>query len=347
MPNAAKVLLGVGLVLLLVLTLVDSAGGNEQQRRRRRRRQLALEDNMVEVSQPPVAATSDVVAYSALALENCGRIFLDGGSNTGESVRAFYKGGFFTCGLHSPSRQYASSWGKMSRRERVEAMQPLREPSSFCVRSFEAAPDLMPQLRKQEQELRAQHLNVRFLEAALGNSTATSAPRRIYRYARNPWGVSATALEFSDVHVGGKPVPLAPPTTAFGQSYDLRGIVARAVALNASAMIAIKLDIEGGEYWALEALVNDPELLCRVSYLFTEFHSTASAEQRAVLTRYGLREDSFEHLKSRAHLAMERPGCKLKVYWRSFWASCGDKQRFEWRASAQTTTTTQDTAVPA
>ena len=32
---------------------------------------------------------------------------------------------------------------------------------------------------------------------------------------------------------------------------------------------------------------------------------------------------------------MEGAQCKLKVYWRSFWASCGDKQRFEWRDSAQ------------
>ena len=53
------------------------------------------------------------------------------------------------------------------------------------------------------------------------------------------------------------------------------------------------------------------------------------------LMRYGLREDLFEALKGRVHAAMEQPGCKLQVYWRSFWAACGDKQRFEWRTSAQ------------
>ena len=38
-------------------------------------------------------------------------------------------------------------------------------------------------------------------------------------------------------------------------------------------MIALKLDIEGAEWWALEELVADPALLCRISYIFTEFHS--------------------------------------------------------------------------
>ena len=140
-------------------------------------------------------------------------------------------------------------------------------------------------------------------------------------------------------------------------------------------------------------------LLCAISYLFVEFHSTASAGQRTRLTSYGLREDLFEALKvrdshpgqwpsswtypcpyamptchvhvpcpcdvivvswafvcvraracaltrvcafgalssdkTRVHAAMELPTCKLKIYWRSFWASCGDKQRFEWRTSEQ------------
>ena len=225
-------------------------------------------------------------------------------------------------------------------------MSPLREPATFCVRSFEAAPELIPMLRKQEDALRAERFDVRFLEAALANVTSASAPRSIVRYARNPWGVSATGLRFEDAHVGGKPVALE-TRTVVGRSYDLRALVAHAVTLNASSTIAIKLDIEGSEYWALEALVADPELLCKVSYLFTEFHSTASADQRVVLQGYGLREDAFEHLKSRAHAAMERPGCKLKVYWRSFWASCGDKQRFEWRTSAQASQPTDSLEVPA
>ena len=54
-------------------------------------------------------------------------------------------------------------------------MRPLHEPSTFCIRSFEAAPDLMPMLRKQEAELRARSLDVRFVEAALSNSTSAAA----------------------------------------------------------------------------------------------------------------------------------------------------------------------------
>ena len=347
MPRAARCVLALGLFFLLILTLADTASSNNQKAKRRKRRLLRgdgdSETAAVAGTVPRSAAIDD---FAALALQGCGRLFLDGGSNTGESVRGFLKGGFFTCGLHSPSRQYSSAWNQLSRGQKVEAMRPLKEPSTFCVRSFEAAPELMPQLRKQEEELRAQQLDVRFVEAALGNATSSAAPRTVVRYARNPWGVSATGLKFEHAHVGGKPVPLE-SRTLLGQSYELRGVVQRALALNSSSVIAIKLDIEGSEYWALEALVADPELLCKVSYLFTEFHSTASADQRVVLQGYGLREDAFEHLKSRAHAAMERPGCKLKVYWRSFWASCGDKQRFEWRTSAQASQPTDSLEVPA
>lgn len=60
--------------------------------------------------------------------------------------------------------------------------------------------------------------------------------------------------------------------------------------------------------------------------------------QRAKLPSYGLREDLFENMKNRAHAAMEQPGCRLRLYWRSFWASCGDEQRFIWRDSKQATT---------
>lgn len=81
----------------------------------------------------------------------------------------------------------------------------------------------------------------------------------------------------------------------------------------------------------------DAALLCRVSFLFVEFHGTATADQRAKLPGYGLREDLFESLKAQVHSAMELPDCKLQIYWRSFWASCGDEQRFMWRNSEQAT----------
>jgi hypothetical protein len=156
------------------------------------------------------------------------------------------------------------------------------------------------------------------------------------RYAPNRWGASAVGLDFADVHVGGKPVAQGVRTVR-GPSYDLRALVGTALALNRSSVIALKLDVEGSEWWSLDALANDTSLLCGLSYLFVEFHSTASAAQRARLSAYGLREDLFENLKQRVHAAMETPRCRLQVYWRSFWASCGDKQRFEWRAAAQAT----------
>ena len=44
---------------------------------------------------------------AALELDLChGRVFLDGGSNTGDSVRAFLGGHFYTCALNSPYRLY-------------------------------------------------------------------------------------------------------------------------------------------------------------------------------------------------------------------------------------------------
>lgn len=88
----------------------------------------------------------------------------------------------------------------------------------------------------------------------------------------------------------------------------------------------------------LERLVAAPELLCSVTFLFCEFHSTANAAQRERLAAHGLASDAFETLRVRVHAAMEGvPHCRLKLYWRSFWASCGDKQRWEWRVAPQVT----------
>ena len=117
----------------------------------------------------------------------------------------------------------------------------------------------------------------------------------------------------------------------------MHALLSTAVRLNSSAVIALKLDVEGSEWWLLEKLVADTRLLCSISYIFAEFHSTASAQQRERLATYGLESELFEGLKKRVHAAMESPTCKLQIYWRSFWASCGDKQRFEWRTSGQAT----------
>jgi hypothetical protein len=52
----------------------------------------------------------------------------------------------------------------------------------------------------------------------------------------------------------------------------------------------VRLDVEGAEYAMLEALTRRPELLCFVSFVFVEFHHSATPEQRARLTRYRLDE---------------------------------------------------------
>ena len=64
-------------------------------------------------------------------------------------------------------------------------------------------------------------------------------------------------------------------------TYDAAALVRRAVAANASATIALRLDVEGDEWWILRALVAEPALLCKISYLFVEFHGSATAAQRA------------------------------------------------------------------
>lgn len=341
-----RCLFGCGLLALLLMLLISPADSNARRRRMRRRTEDVVESAAGSAPQarPPLPAAGPFTTAAGLEdvdalLRGCGRLFIDGGSNTGESVRAFVGGGFFTCGLHSPSRQYNSQWNNLARWQRAAIMQPLREPSSFCIRSFEAAPGHMPGLRDEETRLRRAGNDVRFVHGALSNVSRADAPMAIARYAPHRWGTTAVGLEFGDVHVGGKPVPLEPVRTVRVPAYDLQGLLRRAVALNSSSVIALKLDVEGHEWWLLERLASEPELLCRLSYLFVEAHSTASAQQRERLATYGLPAELFESLKQRVHAAMEGKTCKLQIYWRSFWASCGDKQRFEWRTSAQAANT--------
>ena len=105
---------------------------------------------------------------------------MDGGSNTGESVAAFIKGTYYDCAMRAPFRVYRNAWPALSPDRRREVMRPLREPRGWCVRSFEAAPELLSPLRKQEGRLRADGFDVRFVDAALGNLTAAAAPRGKY-----------------------------------------------------------------------------------------------------------------------------------------------------------------------
>ena len=113
---------------------------------------------------------------------------------------------------------------------------------------------------------------------------------------------------------------------------------ARSAVVLADRVYAVgRCDVVGGEVrLGVGRLVAEPALLCKISYLFVEFHHLP--KQRANLTRWGLDEDLYEIVKNRIHALMEeRPGCKLQVYWRSFWAACGDRQRFEWLNAPQVT----------
>ena len=268
-------------------------------------------------------------------LSRCPRLFLDGGANTGESVRAFVAGGFYGCALNGPNRLYPKAWPRLPAAERRRRMAPLRSPSGWCVRSFESNSALLPPLLEQQAELRRAGHDVRFVGAALSNVTAVSAPRTIVQFARNKWGSTATTLPFADIFPRNKPPQLS-VRVEHGPSYDVLDVLARARQLNRSSVIALKLDVEGDEEWMIERLSRHSELLCALSYLFVEFHHLP--KQRANLTRWGLDEDLYEIVKNRIHALMEeRPGCKLQVYWRSFWAACGDRQRFEWLNAPQVT----------
>lgn len=300
---------------------------------------------------------------TGLALE-CDRLFIDGGSNMGESVAAFAAGSYFGCAMSAPHRVYRAAWPALAAAQRRDVMKPLTEPRSWCVRSFEAAPALLPPLLAQQKKLRADGLDVAFVDGALGNASAPRAARDVVTYSRHPAGESAVSMAFEDIHVEpcarGQHEPCSKPAalsrrTAYGPSYDVRAILREVLRRNSSALIALRLDVEGAEWSILEALLEpDAEfgegggggggsealpLLCAVSYVFAEFHGSATEVQRAKLPRYGIASDAFESLKARVHSAMEKPGCRLQIYWRSFWASCGDKQRFEWRDGPQATAT--------
>lgn len=277
---------------------------------------------------------------SSLRLKECntGRVFIDGGSNTGDSVRSFLSGGFYSCALHGPHRLYNSEWPKLAGRARRAAMAPLREPQSFCIRSFEANPRLVPLLRAGAPApgaaaASAVPSNVRYIDAALSNRTGRRLPRTVVTYARNPWGSSASTLAFGDIHPS-KP-PVLSTEQVRGDSYDLSEVLRETLRQNASAVIAVKLDVEGDEFWMLDRLSREPQLLCSVSYLFVEFHNLPGL--RANLSRYGLDADMYEVLKRQIHPLMEQPSCRLRVYWRSFWSACGDVMRFQWRDTEQAT----------
>ena len=261
---------------------------------------------------------------AALGLENCSRgLFIDGGSDDGSVVEAFLSGKFHNCALHSPTRLYAKAYHSRSRAEQQALMAPLKSPRQWCIRSFEASPAQLPALRTKEARLRAGGADVRFVDGQLSNATSDAAPRRVVTYG--PSMTSATTFEWAKIHsVGPAQAAIA---TISGASYDLRAILRAALARSPEMPIAVRLDVEGEEFAILDALSRDEELLCSVSYLFVEFHN-----MHVNLPDYGFDAGLQDTIKRRIYAAMnEKPGCRLQIFWRSLWASCGDSQRFEWR----------------
>ena len=237
--------------------------------------------------------------------------------------------------------RYAKVWPSLPGRERRRMMEPLRSPATFCVRSFEANPKFAAALAAQEAQLRGEGKDVRLIAAALSNRSDAAAPRTLTTYARNEWGSTVTTLPFADIFSGEKKVRRLASEAVAVPSYDVRDVLRHARRLNASSTLALKLDVEGDEEWIMQLLSDELELVCELEYLFVEFHHLPGSKPgsgRANLTRWGLPEEHYELVKAKIHTAMdERPGCKLKIYWRSFWAACGDVQRFEWEKTPQVT----------
>ena len=164
---------------------------------------------------------------SSLELQGCDRLFIDGGSNDGDSVRSFLSGGFFKCALNGPHRLYGSTWPNRSSRERRADMFALSEPASFCIRSFEANPRLVPLLRSTKAELGSKAKSLSFVDGSLGNLTQASSTREIITYSPNRWGSTATTFDFDDIHAG-KPVRLSSEMVRGGGCGDICGGAGRA-----------------------------------------------------------------------------------------------------------------------
>ena len=262
----------------------------------------------------------------------CAKLFLDAGANDGDAVSAFFRGTFHRCALHSPNRLYGQRWHNATGREKAQRMAPLADAKSWCVRSFEANPHLLPHLRTQEEAHRAEGRDVRFVDGLLGNTTGT-VTRDVIKYSRHPLGSTVSHFDFKRVQSGAMPV-LATESLR-GPAFDVRDVVRRAVELNPEVVIGMRLDVEGDEYRILDSLASTDggSLLCSISYLFVEHHNL-----HVNTSHYdGLDEHAYSVVGNKVHALMNRPGCKLHIYWRNFWSACGDPARYVWMKSAQAT----------
>lgn len=175
----------------------------------------------------------------------------------GESVDAFLRGAFHRCSIASPSRLYGKAYKNASRREQLAMMAPLSQPSTWCVRSFDAAPGTAARLQAASGSDK-----VRFVDALLGVATHPHAPREIVRYSNHTYGLTTGRVSHYDLHLS-KP-PQLETWRAHGPSLDVRDIIQR--YRSTASSIALKLDVEAYEFDILLALADQPELLCSVRF---------------------------------------------------------------------------------
>jgi hypothetical protein len=106
------------------------------------------------------------------------------------------------------------------------------------------------------------------------------------------------------------------------------------------------VQVEGAEYAILHALAEAPELVCRIDYIFTEYHNL-----KVNMTKYGFPEaeklGAYQRINGRITQLMDSvPHCRLKILWRSFWSTCGEGMRMGWTASSQATGRAEGDAPP-
>jgi phosphoserine phosphatase len=113
----------------------------------------------------------------------------------GDSVRAWLKKQYHGCALHGPPHVYKADWATLPVADRRRRMAVLAQPETFCIRSFEADPKLLPGLKALKAELRSAGHDVQVIGGALTNATSPSVSRTITTFASNPWSSTATTLD--------------------------------------------------------------------------------------------------------------------------------------------------------
>lgn len=259
----------------------------------------------------------------------CSRLFIDGGSNMGEHVEAFFKGSFHRCAISSPHRLYSKAWFNATRKQQLQWMHPLSEPHTWCVRSFDPAPGFAARLQTSSAAAAARSSKVRYVDAALGVETAREAERTIIKYSNHSYGLTTGRVSHHDLHLTRPPVLAS--FVHRGPSIGVRDLIRR--YRTSATTIALKLDVEAWEFDILPSLIAEPELLCSIDYMFTEYHNS-----KFNATKYGWPDRAYSNINDAIRLAMDTvPNCKLRINWRSFWSACGEPMRFVWSGSYQAT----------